>query len=499
MTADQRCVITARIIGAVQKTKPKLKTFMISVLWSDNAEVIVYRSFQDFKKFHRDLKKRFPNMNPFQKKNRVIPKFHGKARRSSLPQKGSKRSVLRMKFLESYCDKLLQCEQNIIQSSEVTYFFTPKDQDLESDFTTNSVMTLLSDDMPDGGSGGDVSRQHAGNVSHPFVTQTYRCIAPYETKDTKNRAFNVDVDERLDVLIKDPAGWWLVEKEDKRMAWFPAPFLELLEGEDDDDAGFQLAGSLYCAVRSYSTKKEDEVSVPIGSVVEVLRKSDNGWWLIRLNGKAGYVPAMYLKPYNNPRAGIFSMQRKMHSSTLHLESRRESEASYSSSITEETNPGRGQPTAPGRIHKARSLDVLSETWLQGQAARGASTADSRKYSTSTESSFSGLSSSSESSQSLSPSPVSVDLPSVSPQPSTSSHGNTSPDFSNTSPDSQRSKSSDGAPRVPARPRTEEILTRCTTLTRKAALATKTVLRNQQFEASMADNSHYGHSDKIHVL
>lgn len=38
---------------------------------------------------------------------------------------------------------------------------------------------------------------------------------------------------------------------------------------------------MYCAVRSYTTKKEDEVSVPIGSVVEVLKKSDNGWWLIR--------------------------------------------------------------------------------------------------------------------------------------------------------------------------------------------------------------------------
>lgn len=40
-------------------------------------------------------------------------------------------------------------------------------------------------------------------------------------------------------------------------------------------------GALYCAVRSYVTKKDDEVSVPIGSVVEVLRKSDDGWWLIR--------------------------------------------------------------------------------------------------------------------------------------------------------------------------------------------------------------------------
>lgn len=43
-----------------------------------------------------------------------------------------------------------------------------------------------------------------------------------------------------------PTGWWLVENEDKRLAWFPAPYLELWEGEEDDDdaAGFQLGGAI---------------------------------------------------------------------------------------------------------------------------------------------------------------------------------------------------------------------------------------------------------------
>lgn len=62
-------------------------------------------------------------------------------------------------------------------------------------------MILLSDDSS-GGGGGNV----AGSVTHPFVTQTYRCVAAYETKDTKNRPFKTAVDEKLDVLIKDPAG-----------------------------------------------------------------------------------------------------------------------------------------------------------------------------------------------------------------------------------------------------------------------------------------------------
>lgn len=31
-------------------------------------------------------------------------------------------------------------------------------------------------------------------------------------------------------------GWWLVENEDKRMAWFPAPYLEKVEGDEEDDS-----------------------------------------------------------------------------------------------------------------------------------------------------------------------------------------------------------------------------------------------------------------------
>ncbi|XP_059181128.1 NADPH oxidase organizer 1-like [Centropristis striata] len=485
MAGEQRFAISARLIGAVHRDTPKLKMFMISVLWSDETEVIVYRSFQDFKKFHRELKKRFPHMNPLKKKDRVIPKFNGQARRSSLQQKGSKRSIQRMKFLESYCDKLLKCEQTVTQSSQVTQFFMPKDQDLQPDFTKNSVMILLSDDLPDGSGGGDVTRLQGSGITHPFVTQTYRCVAAYETKDTKNRPFKVAVDEKLDVLIKDPAGWWLVENENNVLAWFPAPYLELCEGEDDEDAGFQLAGALYCAVRSFSSKKEDEVSVPIGSVVEVLRKSDNGWWLIRFNGKGGYVPSMNLQPYNNPRAGLFSLQRKLHSSTLNLATSRDPQASHPTSINQDISAAqsRGEPSVPGRLHKARSLDILSETWSQTQVEREASASDGRARSmsnTSTES-FSGFSTGSESSSSLRESPAASPQPSVSGSPDLSLSDRRDSNISSDSSGSVSSKGSETtsiAPRVPPRPRTEEILTRCTTMTRKAALATKTRLQVQ---------------------
>lgn len=62
---------------------------------------------------------------------------------------------------------------------------------------------LLSDDLPDGSGEG---KGEVNNITHPFVTQTYRCVDGFETKDTKNRPFKVAMDEKLDVLIKDPAG-----------------------------------------------------------------------------------------------------------------------------------------------------------------------------------------------------------------------------------------------------------------------------------------------------
>ncbi|XP_037318716.2 NADPH oxidase organizer 1-like [Pungitius pungitius] len=459
MAGEGRFVFSARVIGAVHRDTPKMKMFMISVLWSDETEVIVYRSFNDFKKLHKQLKKRFQPVNNLKRNKRVIPKFRGHVRRNSLQQKGSQRSVQRMKSLETYCDQLLKCDHTVTQSSEVAQFFSPKDHDLQADFTKNSIMMLLSEDLPDGAGGADVRRQQAGSVTQPFVSQTYRCVAAYETKDTNNRPFKVAVDEALEVLIKDPAGWWLVENENKLLAWFPAPYLELWDQEaaaddDDDDDVFPLAGALYCVVRSYSSQKDDEVSVPIGSVVEVLRRTDDGWWFIRFNGKSGYVPSRNLRPHNHP---LHSLQRKLHSSTLNPATSRDLQAPPA--------PRQRGPSGQSggvRLQKARSLDILSETQPH-------STSEGRGRRMSTEVSFPPRVASS--------SPTGG--PAAPPQPGGSEGG--SRRGSSISTDSSVSASSSGGetasptPRVPPRPRTEEILTRCSTMTRKAALASRTRL------------------------
>lgn len=60
-----------------------------------------------------------------------------------------------------------------------------------------------------------------------------------------------------------------MENEDKCLAWFPAPFLELWDGEEDDDAAYQLGGVillvsdsfLACTNRTHINRKKFDYTI----------------------------------------------------------------------------------------------------------------------------------------------------------------------------------------------------------------------------------------------
>lgn len=189
---------------------------------------------------------------------------------------------------------------------------------------------------------------------------------------------------------------------------------------------------------------------------------------------------MYLQPYNNPRAGLHSRQINTYSSNLNLTNRR---PSTPAGLAEEQ--GFRLAAAPGvtagRLHKAQSLDVLSEPLTQSAASNSPMAGGGHSLNF-TSSEFSLSSSDSESTSSL----RGVALEGL---PLTTSSGRSSPERSIPARrDSSRSSQSSGSagskdtPRVPNRPKTEEILNRCTTMTRKAAMATKTRLQTQPAES-----------------
>lgn len=175
---------------------------------------------------------------------------------------------------------------------------------------------------------------------------------------------------------------------------------------------------------------------------------------LRYNRKAGFVPSMYLQPYNNPRIRMMPAQREMTSSTLDLAQLQHGDGSLQASSRELSRSQGNLRLPPGSImdlrdkQLSRSMGRLPDTGMtrltpptirvqfaENSQPRSLSV-DSEEFSD--ESSFSG---------SLSPESPTEDKmissrsdPSLNKMPST--------------------------PKVPPRPQAQEILQRCTTVTRK---------------------------------
>ncbi|NXN75007.1 NOXO1 oxidase, partial [Himantopus himantopus] len=291
-----RYPVDVKAVGLMQCRKQK--NYMMFVSWSDQNKILIYRTFEDFKNFHKELKRKFPIENgSLRRSDRTIPRFKDvnvKHRKSGKLN----RCLEILKLLETYSRELLKTDAKISQGEDVIQFFKAQTQDLDPSFPENSVVIMPSEI---GGGKKNQPRQQL-SITHPQASQSYRCIETFETKDTKNKTFKVAKKEIVEVLIKDMTGWWLVENADKQIAWFPASYLEEIDVHKDIQNAFSSneEGNLYFVVRAYESQKSDELSLNNGVVVEVVKKSDDGWWLIRYNGRTGYVPSMYLQPYKNP-------------------------------------------------------------------------------------------------------------------------------------------------------------------------------------------------------
>ncbi|NWU18840.1 NOXO1 oxidase, partial [Dyaphorophyia castanea] len=284
-----RYPVDVKAVGFMQCRKQK--NYMMFVSWSDQNNILIYRTFEEFKKFHKELKRKFPTESG---SLRSLPRFKGIIMQQ---RKGGKlnRCLEILKLLEKYSQELLKTDVKISRGEEVNQFFKAQTQDLDPSFPENSVVIMPS-----------VFRREKNpqplSITLPQASQSYHCIEAFETKDTKNRPFTVAQKEIVEVLIKDMTGWWLVENADKQIAWFPASYLEEVDACEDIQNAFSSneEGSLYFVVQAYEAQKADELSLNQGVVVEVVRRSHNGWWLIWYNGCTGYIPSLCLRPYKNP-------------------------------------------------------------------------------------------------------------------------------------------------------------------------------------------------------
>lgn len=114
----------------------------------------------------KQLKAAFPSAKKLNKTDRILPKFKGKymfsqtrdsmwikqnlclcgyvgIKMKTSQAKGSNKSLVRLKYLQKYCNELLSCDQQVSQSAVLIRFFQAKDQELQPEFTKNRFNILI--------------------------------------------------------------------------------------------------------------------------------------------------------------------------------------------------------------------------------------------------------------------------------------------------------------------------------------------------------------------
>ncbi|XP_040212407.1 NADPH oxidase organizer 1-like [Rana temporaria] len=356
-TAMSRYPVDAKAIGLVQHGRQKL--YMLSILWSDRNNIIIYRTYDSFKELSKLLSQSFPlEAGLVNKSDRTLPIL------KDVPlffrTRFSSRFMDRLYLLELYSQELVQTDPKVSQCEDVIYFFSPNTQDLTPSFPENSLVIL----PPENDQKQKVMISPSKSdqpITQPIVSEPYLCLDTYETKDTKNQPFKVQKNEQVDVLIKDATGWWLVENGEKRLAWFPAPYLVKPESAHMDlkEKSFSK-GTFYYVQKGYEAQNSDEISLGVGVVVEVIEKSENGWWLICYSGRFGYAPGMFLKPYKNPHQNLqVSFNHETFGSTPNLLNSISSENLNKDLSLDLPSGGLEKTTRKARLEKRKSISLIN--------------------------------------------------------------------------------------------------------------------------------------------
>lgn len=152
----------------------------------------------------------------------------------------------------------------------------------------------LPESYSDGSSETD-SLKSAGFHLREIEAEEYTAIDSHEPQGEGQIAFAMG--DTIHVLDKLEDGWWFVCNGDEE-GWAPCSYLERLDHDlSEDDTVSSLDVEKYTTVEPYSAEEQDELSFAAGLAVDVLQKSLDGWWLVKLvaDGTTGLAPATLLK------------------------------------------------------------------------------------------------------------------------------------------------------------------------------------------------------------
>ena len=101
----------------------------------------------------------------------------------------------------------------------------------------------------------------------------------------------------------NPGGWWEGVLNNKR-GMFPSNFVRV----EQDSSGMHhksknATGVYRCrVVYNYTQSAEDELTLCVGDVIDVLGEEEEGWWRGVLRGKDGVFPSNFVERIWSPKA-----------------------------------------------------------------------------------------------------------------------------------------------------------------------------------------------------
>uniref|UniRef100_A0A665TN74 Neutrophil cytosolic factor 1 n=1 Tax=Echeneis naucrates TaxID=173247 RepID=A0A665TN74_ECHNA len=256
--------------------------YLLMVKWSDLSEKLIYRTYPEIHTLHKSLKEMFPiESGQIEKKDRIIPKLPAPRWVDS-----EKSTVTRQSTLSDYCHSLINLPPHISRCKQLTIFFKVRPED-----ENPSALNILKRNKASAEKG--LAQGNVAEISGPIILDTYRVIADF-TKTSKHE-INLHIDDQVEIVEKNPNGWWFCQCESRR-GWVPASYLEPLDKPEEDEEGEpDYEGELYVTVNAYKAEQDDEISLELGETIEVIHKLLDGWWVIRKGEDTGHFPSMYLQ------------------------------------------------------------------------------------------------------------------------------------------------------------------------------------------------------------
>ena len=76
-------------------------------------------------------------------------------------------------------------------------------------------------------------------------------------------------------------GWWFVQDENSRTGYIPATYLRPIVDNDNSFEDEKVVGSDREVIKEHTAQKDDELTIKLREIVEVVQASKEGWWLVR--------------------------------------------------------------------------------------------------------------------------------------------------------------------------------------------------------------------------